>query len=129
VTSYTDDEGKTLRTAVFGAMVLVSTADPGALHEETYAGIRAMAGFSPDVRAVLGASTPVLPQGSVEDVEQGVLSALRQSMAILEAKSALDAKTFPEAVATACREVAQADGRVAEAEDAVVAKVRAALES
>ena len=127
MTAYTDEEGTTLRMAVFGAMVLVSTADPGALDEETYAGIRAMAGFSPDVRALLGASTPVLPQGSVADVEQGVMAALRQSMAILEAKSPLDAKTFPEAVVTACREVAQADGRVVQAEDAVVAKVRAAL--
>ncbi|NUT49985.1 MAG: hypothetical protein HOV94_22140, partial [Saccharothrix sp.] len=76
MTVYTDEEGRTLRTAVFGAMVLVSTAEPGALDEESHAGIRAMSAFSPPVRQALGAAPPELPAGSAADVEDGVLAAL-----------------------------------------------------
>jgi hypothetical protein len=128
VTVYTDAESRTLRTAVFGAMVLVSTAEPGALDEESHAGIRAMAAFSPRLRQVLGAARPELPAGSTAEVEAGVLDALRRSVDILAAKTPDEATAFPAAVLAVCAQVASADGRVGEAEDAVVGKVRAALE-
>ncbi|MGW4112681.1 hypothetical protein ACWEFJ_17565 [Actinosynnema sp. NPDC004786] len=127
MTSYTDEEGRTLRTAVFGAMVLVSTAEPGALDEESHAGIRAMAAFPPAVREVLGAARPELPAGSAADVERGVLAALRRSVAILAAKDPGDAEAFPATVVAVCEEVASADGRVGAAEDAVVDRIRAAV--
>ncbi|WP_083751752.1 hypothetical protein [Saccharothrix sp. ALI-22-I] len=127
MTVYTDDESRTLRTAVFGAMVLVSTAEPGALDEESHAGIRAMATFSPQLRQVLGAAPPELPAGSAADVENGVLAALRRSMAILAAKSPAEAEAFPTAVLAICEEVASADGRIGAAEGTVVGKVRAAV--
>ncbi|WP_367137117.1 hypothetical protein [Saccharothrix sp. HUAS TT1] len=128
MTVYTDEEGRTLRTAVFGAMVLVSTAEPGALDEESHAGIRAMTAFSPQVREALGAGRPELPAGSAADVEAGVLAALRRSVAIVTAKSPVEAEVFPAAVLAVCAEVASADGRVGPGEGAVVGKVRAALE-
>ncbi|CAL9421924.1 hypothetical protein SUDANB95_01863 [Actinosynnema sp. ALI-1.44] len=124
---YTDTEARTLRTAVFGAMVLVSTAEPGALDQESHAGIRALATFSPALREVLSADHPVLPEGTVADVEAGVLTALRRSTEILSAKSPADARTFPEAVLSICREVATADGFVGEGEHAVIRRVREAL--
>ncbi|TQM83791.1 hypothetical protein FHX81_6218 [Saccharothrix saharensis] len=124
---YTEDEGRTLRTAVFGAMVLVSTAEPGSLDEESHAGIRAMATFSPGLRQVLGAARPELPAGSTADVEAGVLDALRRSVRILAAKAPAEAEAFPSAVLAVCEEVAAADGNVGTAEGAVVGKVRAAL--
>lgn len=127
MTAFTDSEGRTLRTAVFGAMVLVSTADPGSLDEESYAGAKAVEHLSPALREVLRSGRPELPRGSVSDVEAGVLDALRRSMGILTAKSPAEADAFPSAVVAICREVAMADGSVAEAEGAVVAKVRAAL--
>ncbi|MFI9011691.1 hypothetical protein ACIGNX_31090 [Actinosynnema sp. NPDC053489] len=127
MSEYTEEEGRTLRTAVFGAMVLVSTAEPGALDEESYAGIRAMASFSPRLREVLGADRPELPEGSTEDVETGVLEALRRSVGILETRTPEEAAAFPAVVLAVCEEVAAADGRVGEAEDAVVEKVRMAL--
>ncbi|MEU4446022.1 hypothetical protein AB0K14_31740 [Actinosynnema sp. NPDC050801] len=127
MTVYTDEESRTLRTAVFGAMVLVSTAEPGALDEESHAGIRALATFSPRLRQVLGAARPELPEGSTADVEAGVLDALRRSVDILAVKAPEEAETFPAAVLAICTEVASADGRVGEAESAVVGKVRAAL--
>lgn len=129
MTVYTDEEGRTLRTAVFGAMVLVSTAEPGALDEESHAGIKAMATFSPRLRQVLGAARPELPAGSAADVEHGVLDALRRSVAILAAKTPAEAEAFPSAVLAVCEEVASADGRVGAAESAVVGKVRAAVTS
>ncbi|MEV8436807.1 hypothetical protein AB0425_05490 [Actinosynnema sp. NPDC051121] len=128
MTVYTDDESRTLRTAVFGAMVLVSTAEPGALDEESHAGIRAMARFSPRLRQVLGADRPVLPEGSAADVEAGVLEALRRSVEIVATRTPEEAEAFPVAVLAICEEVASADGRVGAAESAVVGKVRGALE-
>lgn len=128
MTVYTDEESRILRTAVFGAMVLVSTAEPGALDEESHAGIRAMAAFSPGLRQVLGAARPELPGGSAADVEVGVLEALRRSVEVLSAKAPDEAAAFPAAVLAVCAEVAGADGRVGAAEDAVLGKVRAALE-
>lgn len=127
MTLFTEEEGRTLRTAVFGAMVLVSTADPGAVDEESYAGIRATASLSPDLRAVLGAAAPELPEGSAADVEAGVMEALRHSLKILGAKAPAEVAAFPRAVLAICREVATADGQVAEAEQAVVARVEQAL--
>ncbi|MCP2163371.1 hypothetical protein [Goodfellowiella coeruleoviolacea] len=127
MTVYTDEESRTLRTAVFGAMVLVSTAEPGALTEESYAGIRAMGRLSPELREVLGAARPELPTGSVSDVEDGVLAALRRSVDILSAKAPEEAETFPATVITLCQEVAAADGRVGHDEGTVIDKVRAAL--
>lgn len=124
---YTDEEGRTLRTAVYGAMVLVSVAEDGALDQESRAGIRAMATLPPDVRHVVGSDAPELPAGSVADVEHGVLTALRDSMALLAGRSAAGADAFAAAVVAMCEEVASADGRVGDAEDAMVTKVRAAL--
>ncbi|HEX6346841.1 hypothetical protein [Umezawaea sp.] len=127
MTEYTEEEGRTFRTAVFGAMVLVSTAAPGSLDQESHAGARAVAHLSPALREVLRAGKPVLPVGSVADVEDGVLLALRRSVEILAAKAPAEAEAFPAAVVAICREVAEADGQVAAEESAVVAKVRAAL--
>ncbi|MFD1151038.1 hypothetical protein [Saccharothrix hoggarensis] len=127
MSGYTDEEGRTLRTAVYGAMVLVSVAEEGALDQESRAGIRAMATLPPEVRHVVGSDAPELPAGSVVDVENGVLAALRDSMSLLSARSAAQADAFADAVVAMCAEVASADGRVGRAEDAVVGKVRAAL--
>ncbi|MCE6994043.1 hypothetical protein LZG04_04330 [Saccharothrix sp. S26] len=127
MTFYTDEEGRTLRTAVFGAMVLVSTAEPGALDEESHAGIRAMTAFPPRLREVLGAAPPELPAGSTADVEAGVLRALRRSVDILAAKAPEDAEAFPATVVAVCEEVASADGRVGAAENAVLGRIRATV--
>ncbi|ANZ39515.1 hypothetical protein BBK82_29175 [Lentzea guizhouensis] len=127
MTVYSEAEGETLRTAVFGAMVLVSTADPGAVDEESYAGIRAMSLLSDDLRAVVSAAPPVLPRGSASDVEDGVLGALRAAVRIVEEREPRDVPIFRAAVTEMCRSVAGADGAVAGAEKAMVERVVAAL--
>jgi tellurite resistance protein len=127
MTAYTEVEGQTLRTAVFGAMVLVSTADPGSVDQESHAGIRAMTLLSDDLRAVIDAAPPTLPSGSASDVEAGVLAALRSSVDIINAREPRDVAIFRAAVAEMCRSVAVADGEVAAAERAVVTRVVEAL--
>src|ERR1041384_6642371 len=118
MTAYTEAEGQTLRTAVFGAMVLVSTADPGSVDEESHAGIRAITLLSDDLRAVIAAAPPSLPSGSTSDVEAGVLAALRESVAIIDAHEPRDVAIFRAAVTEMCRSVAGADGEVAVTEKA-----------
>jgi DNA-binding transcriptional MocR family regulator len=124
---YTDEESRTLRTAVYGAMVLVSDAQPGSVVQERFAGIKAMVNLSRELRDVLGSARVSLPAGTPDEVENAVLEALRRSMKILSAKAPEDADGFPAAVLAICREVAAADGDVADAEDVVVTKVQAAL--
>jgi hypothetical protein len=127
MTAYTEAEGQTLRTAVFGAMVLVSTADPGSVDEESYAGIRAMSLLSDDLRAIVAAAPPALPQGSASDVEAGVLAALRSAVEIINAHEPRDVSIFRAAVTEMCRSVAGADGEVAATEREMVTRVVEAL--
>ncbi|HEX6339873.1 hypothetical protein [Umezawaea sp.] len=124
---YTDVESRTLRRAVYGAMVLVSHADPGPVVEERFAGLKAMVNLSRELREVLGASRVRLPEGTDADLETAVLDALTASMKILTAKAPAEAEAFPAAMIAICEEVATADGQVAPAEDEMIAKVRAAL--
>ncbi|MCG8924948.1 hypothetical protein [Lentzea sp. CC55] len=124
---YTDEESRTLRTAVYGAMLLVSHADPGPVLEERFAGLRALRNLSPDLRTVLGGARPSVPAGTDEEIEPIILEALRSSMKTLAAKSPEDAAGFPRGVLAICREVAEADGVVVDAEDAMVARIEGAL--
>ncbi|MEV0678803.1 hypothetical protein AB0I60_20025 [Actinosynnema sp. NPDC050436] len=124
---YTDEESRTLRTAVYGAMVLVSVAEEGALDQESHAGIKAMAALPPAVRDAVDAGAPELPAGSLEDVERGVLAALRESVALVAAHAPDEADAFASAVVGMCERVASADGEVGRAESAVVGRIRAAL--
>jgi hypothetical protein len=127
MTAYTEAEGQTLRTAVFGAMVLVSTADPGSVDEESHAGIRAMSLLPDDLRAVIAAAPPSLPKGSASDVETGVLAALKDSVEIINAHDPREVAVFRGAVTEMVRSVAGADGEVAAAEKEMVARVVEAL--
>ncbi|MGW4207306.1 hypothetical protein ACWEIJ_04905 [Lentzea sp. NPDC004789] len=127
MTAYTEAEGQTLRTAVFGAMVLVSTADPGSVDEESHAGIRAMTLLPDDLRAVIAAAPPTLPEGSASDVEEGVLAALKEAVRIIDAHDPREVPVFRGAVTEMVRSVAGADGEVAASEKEMVARVVEAL--
>ncbi|PRY39086.1 hypothetical protein [Umezawaea tangerina] len=124
---YTDEESRTLRTAVYGAMVLVSHADPGPVAEERFAGLRAMVNLPQELRHVLNSARVRLPEGSDHELETRVLEALRRSVKLLNAKAPEDAAVFPDAVVAICQEVATADGQVVDTEDEMITKVRAAM--
>ncbi|MEV0457041.1 hypothetical protein [Catellatospora methionotrophica] len=130
MTEYTDQERQTLRTAAFGAVFLVSHADPGffASFKESIAGAKALAGASPELQAVFKTGgLPEIPKGSPAELESGVITALQQSTGILQAKSPQDLTEFRSVIAAACDQVANASGGVKDTETAAIAKVHAAL--
>ena len=131
MTDYSDQERKTLRTAAFGAVLLVSSADPGMLDmlKETFAGSKAFAASSPELRDVLkSGGIPKVSGGSAADVESNVLTALRESTTILQSKGQPELDGFRAVVPSAVDQVATAAGGGAnEAELAAIGKVKAAL--
>ncbi len=128
MTEYTDEERQTLRTAVYGAALLVSNADPGSMEVEGSASARAIKELSPELQEALGTEFPRLPRGPVAQIEDVVLTALRESMAILKAKAPRVGRTFPAAVVSVCAAAAAADGGVSRVEAVAITKVKAALE-
>lgn len=131
MTEYTDQERQTLRTAAFGAVFLVSHADPGffASFKESIVGAKALAGASPDLQAVFkSGGLPEVPKGSPAEMESGVLAALQQSTTIL-AKDPQDLAEFRAVITHACDQVAGASGGVKDTETTAITKVKAALGS
>ncbi|HEY7225115.1 MAG TPA: hypothetical protein VH561_16195 [Micromonosporaceae bacterium] len=129
-TMYTDQERRTLRTAAFGAVYMVSSAEPGFFDmvKESFAGSKAFAKSS-ELRDILrSGGMPQMPQGSPEDIEQGVLSALTESQQILESKGPNDLAGFRDAVSGAVDEIAKAAGGGASPREAeAIDKIKAAM--
>lgn len=128
---YTDTERDTIRTAAFGAMALVSKADPGffAMFKESMAGSRALSAAPPEIGELLrSGGFPSPPTGDAASVEAQVLGALTQARGILGGKDQAASDAFREVILAACDQVAQASDGVAAAEQAVIDKVRAALD-
>jgi hypothetical protein len=130
MTEYSELERQTLRTAAFGAVFLVSSAEPGMMDmvKESFAASKAFAASSPELRDVLRAGgLPKVPKGSPAEIENGVLNALEQSTSILQTKGQPELDGFRSAVTTAIDDVATAAGGTSDAESAAIGKVRAAL--
>lgn len=126
----TADEQLTLRTGAFGAVFLVSNAEPGmlAMVRESMAASGALADASGVVRAALTSGPlPQLPRDSALEVEATVLPALGEAVRILRAKSPADVAAYRSVVLAAADRVAQAHRGVAPAEAAVIEKIRQAL--
>ncbi|WP_434743118.1 hypothetical protein [Micromonospora sp. SH-82] len=126
----TDEERFTLKTGAFGAVFLVSNADPGifAMIRESFAASGVMAGASGVVKEALTTGPqPKLPRDSSSEVESMVLPALGEAVEILRRKSPPDVSTYRSVVLTAADEVARAHGGVSPAETAVIERIRAAL--
>lgn len=126
----TADEQLTLRTGAFGAVFLVSNAEPGmlAMVRESMAASGALADASGVVKAALTSGPlPQLPRDSALEVEATVLPALGEAVRILRAKSPADVAAYRSVVLAAADRVAQAHRGVAPAEAAVIEKIRQAL--
>jgi hypothetical protein len=126
----TDEERSTLKTAAFGAVFLISNADPGLLSmlTESFAASDAIAATPGLVGEILADGRPPrLPSTSPADVEAVVLPALRRSVEILRAKAPGELDSYRSAVVTATGDVARASGDVSELEAAMMTKVRTAL--
>ncbi len=128
--TYTDQERQTLRTAAFGAVYMVSSAEAGFFDmvKESFAGSKAFA-QSTELRDILrSGGMPKMPQGSKQDIEQSVLSSLQESQQILESKGPEELDVFRAAVSNAVDEVAgAAGGGASPAEADAVGKVKAAI--
>ncbi|TDC01725.1 hypothetical protein E1091_02290 [Micromonospora fluostatini] len=126
----TDDERFTLKTGAFGAVYLVSNADPGifALVRESFAASGVLSGASGVVKEALTTGPlPKLPRDNVLEVESMVLPALGEAVEILRRKSPADVREYRSVVLAAADEVARAHKGVSPAEDAVIARIRDAL--
>ena len=127
---YTDTEHETIRNSAFGAIALVSKADPGffATFKESMAGSRAFTAAPPAVQELLkSGGFPSPPRGDAAEVERQVMDGLSQAMSILNAKDASAAQGYREVIEAAADAVANAAGGVADSEKAVIDKIRSAL--
>jgi hypothetical protein len=128
--TYSDQERQTLRTAAFGAVYIVSSAEPGFFDmvKESFAGSKAFAN-SPELRDILrSGGMPQLPKGSPQEIEQGVLSALTESRQILQSKGVDELSGFRSALSDALNQVANAaGGGTSGKEAAAVDRVKAAI--
>jgi hypothetical protein len=126
----TDEEQAILKRAAFGAVLLVSNAEPGAFSmiKESIAASNTFAGTTGLVRESLTTGAlPHFPAGT--DVPAAVLPALRRAMEILRSKAPDEAARYRSAVLDAAEEVARAHDGVSPNEAAMIDGIRAALDS
>lgn len=130
MTEYTDAERDTVRNAAFGAIALVSKADPGffSSFKESLAGSKALASGPKEITEILrGGGLPTSPTGDPAAQESAVLSGLGQAVGVLNAKADGSAEAFKGVILEAAQSVADASDGVSPEEQAVLDKVRTAL--
>lgn len=128
----TEADHQLIRRAVFGAIALVSQADPGffATFKESMAGSRALQEAPEEVRALFAeGGLPAPRTGSPEEVRAEVLADLKRVMQVLRAKAPGQARGFRQVVLAAADRVAAAAGGVAAEEQAVIEEIRRALDT
>lgn len=128
----TDEERATLRTAAFGAVFLVSNADPGplAMIRESFAASGVFAGTGGLVREALTTGPlPSLPKDSPVAVEQMVLPQLTRSMEILRDRAPEEATVYRAVVLAAVGAVARADRELHVTETTMVDRITRALDA
>jgi len=129
--SLSDEERATLKMAAFGAVYLVSNADPGffSMLRESFAASDALVDSTGLVRDVMtGGGLPTLPREPAEKVAALVLPALTRSVEILAAKAPAEVDNYRRTVTAAVERVARAVSGVNADEAAMVTRIRAALE-
>ncbi|MDG4767333.1 hypothetical protein O7632_25045 [Solwaraspora sp. WMMD406] len=130
VAELTDDDRETLKTAAFGAVYLVSNADPGVISmvKESFAASGAFADATGLVKDVLSTGPlPKLPRESADEVERLVLPALRRSVAILTEKAPHEVEQYRATITGAAQRVARAAAGIDPAEAEMVGKIEQAL--
>nr|MDT0663076.1 hypothetical protein [Micromonospora sp. DSM 115978] len=119
-----------LKTAAFGAVYVVSNADPGvvSLFRESFAASNAIAGATGLVRAALTEGPlPTLPRDSSEEVGRTVMAALREAVAMLRERAPDEVDNYRSVVLAAVDEVARASRGVHPREAAMIDRIRDAL--
>ncbi|WP_230415851.1 hypothetical protein [Micromonospora tarapacensis] len=126
----TDEEKLTVKTGAFGAVFMVSNADPGmlAVFRESFAASGAMAHASGVVKeALTSGPLPKLPRDSALEIESVVLPALRRAVEILAEKAPHDVPVYRAVVLAAADRTARAHNGVSPAEAEVIERIRGVL--
>lgn len=126
----TDEEKAEVRNAAFGAVYLVSHADPGviAMIKESFAASSALAKTPGSLGELLThGGLPTVPKVAPDELAAQVLPELTRAVALLKEKEPDDVAAFRAAVIEACDKVAEASKGVSAAEAAVLEKIKAAL--
>ena len=127
---YTENEKQMLRGAAFGAVFLVSNAEPGMFDmiKESFAASKSFAAASGELQGIFrGMSKPKVPKGGAAQMESEVLSDLSASVNTAEQKAPADADAYRHIVLDACTKTAEAVGGVSAPETEMLGKVSAAL--
>lgn len=127
----TAEEKLVVKTGAFGAVLLVSNAEPGlfALVRESFAASGVIADSSGVIRDALTAGpVPRLPEGAPQQVEQEVLAALRRALAVLRAKAPGEVAAYRSVVSTAVDRVARAHRGIDPAERVAIGRIQAVLD-
>jgi len=130
MTDYTDSEKQMLRGAAFGAVFLVSNAEPGMFDmiKESFAASKSFASASGDMQGIFrGMGMPKPTKGNPQEIEANVLSDLSSSVKTLEQKDPGDADAYRHIVIDACTNAAQAVRGISAPETEMLGKVTAAL--
>ncbi|WP_431040768.1 hypothetical protein ACQUSR_01915 [Streptomyces sp. P1-3] len=129
----TGDERLTLKKAAFGAVTLVSLAYPGAWSatKENIVGAKVLTGATGIVGRVLSGKAKFDLKGeNTADIADEVLSALRATVATLDAKAPAETQEFRRAVTTAVQQAADSTGRgTSPAQADMITKITAALKA
>ena len=126
--SLSDEEKTTVRNAAFGAVYLVSNADPGvfAMIKESFAASSALARTPGPVGELLThGGLPSVPKVAPAELEAQVLPELTQALALLKEKEPDGVAAYRAAVTEACDKVAEASKGVSAAEAAVLERIKA----
>lgn len=125
---YTDQEKDTIRRAAFGAMGLVSKADPGffASFSESFAGAKALAAAPPEIAELLQGGRIAPTASTMQEFEAQTLQRLRESMQIT-AKDPAAQTALRDVILAACQHVADASKGTSATEQAVIDQVRQAV--
>ncbi|WP_433531834.1 hypothetical protein ACQPYA_07045 [Micromonospora sp. CA-263727] len=126
----TDEEKLTLKTGAFGAVFMVSNAEPGvlAVFRESFAASGAMADASGVVKEALsGGPLPKLPRDSALEIEAVVLPALGRAIEILTEKAPQDVPVYRAVVLAAADRTARAHHGVSPAEAEVIERIKGVL--
>ncbi|WP_199523604.1 hypothetical protein [Micromonospora craterilacus] len=128
----TDEEKLTLKTGAFGAVFMVSNAEPGvlAVFRESFAASGALADASGVVKeALTSGPLPKLPRDSALEVESVVLPALGRAIEILTEKAPQDVPIYRAVVLAAADRTAQAHHGVSPAEADVIERIKGVLDA
>lgn len=129
MTTFNEQEQDTIRRGFFGAVALVSKADPGffASFKESFAASKAMADAPAEIRDLLRGGFIAPPKASsAAEMDQALMTDLNEAMAILQRDPA-SRDAFANELLDACQQVADASKGVSPEEQAVLDKVRAAV--